>query len=154
MNTKFFHIVANSRRRKNLILSLQINDTISFNITDITSHILGYFKNLLGTEETRMESLDNYIWEENEKLSQESRLALELSITLEEIKIAVFDCNGNKAPGPDGIPFLFYQQYWTLVSKDIFNLVQAFYNNRLDLTKLKHACIVLIPKLAEANEIK
>jgi hypothetical protein len=154
MNTKFFHIVANSRRRKNLILSLQINDTISFNITDITSHILGYFKNLLGTEETRMASLDNYIWEENEKLSQESRLALELSITLEEIKIVVFDCNGNKAPGPDGIPFLFYQQYWTLVSKDIFNLVQAFYNNRLDLIKLKHACIVLIPKLAEANEIK
>jgi Reverse transcriptase (RNA-dependent DNA polymerase) len=40
------------------------------------------------------------------------------------------------------------------VSKDIFNLVQAFYNNRLDLTKLNHACIILIPKIAEANEIK
>jgi hypothetical protein len=61
MNTIFFHMVANNRRRKNLILSLQINDTINFNITDITSHILGYFKNLLGNEEKKLVSLDKFI---------------------------------------------------------------------------------------------
>jgi Reverse transcriptase (RNA-dependent DNA polymerase) len=39
------------------------------------------------------------------------------------------------------------------VSQDIFSLVQAFYNNQLNLSKLNHACIVLIPKVAEANSI-
>jgi hypothetical protein len=43
MNTKFFHMVANDRRRKNLILSLQNNDTTNFNITYISSHILDFF---------------------------------------------------------------------------------------------------------------
>jgi hypothetical protein len=61
MNTIFFHMVANNRRRKNLILSLQINDTININITDITLHILGYLKNLLGNEEKILVSLDKYI---------------------------------------------------------------------------------------------
>jgi hypothetical protein len=41
-----------------------------------------------------------------------------------------------------------------VISHDIYSLVQAFYNNQLDLSKINHASIVLIPKVAEANSIK
>jgi hypothetical protein len=39
------------------------------------------------------------------------------------------------------------------MSPDILTLVQSFYNNQLNLSKLNHSCIVLIPKVTEANSI-
>jgi hypothetical protein len=88
-----------------LIFSLQINDNVSFNINEITDHILDYFKTLLGTTDDRILSLDRHLWNESEKLSDESRLILEQPISLEEIKTVVYECNGHKASDPDGIFF-------------------------------------------------
>jgi Reverse transcriptase (RNA-dependent DNA polymerase) len=79
---------------------------------------------------------------------------LEESFTLEEIKQAVFDSNGNKAPGPDGLPFSFYQTHWELVQHDISLLVNLFYNHTLNLSKINHAFIVLIPKGSECTKIE
>jgi hypothetical protein len=42
----------------------------------ILPHTSGYFKNLLGTPDSRIVSLDNSIWKELKEISQESRLAL------------------------------------------------------------------------------
>jgi hypothetical protein len=72
------------------------------------------------------------LWEDTEKLSLEDRLNLELSITLEEVKLTIFYSNGNKVPGPNGILFTFYQQYWVLASQDTFCIVQACYNNQFN----------------------
>jgi Reverse transcriptase (RNA-dependent DNA polymerase) len=40
-----------------------------------------------------------------------------------------------------------------LVSRDIYNLVNAFYYNQLDISKLNLAIICLIPKKLDANLI-
>jgi hypothetical protein len=44
-------------------------------------------------------------WNEDEKLSVSSKLALAKIITIEEIRKTVFDSNGDKAPGPSGLSF-------------------------------------------------
>ena len=45
---------------------------------------------------------------------------LEALFTLEEIRKTVFSCNPNKAPGSDGMSFLFYQTFWdTTIEADI-----------------------------------
>lgn len=84
----------------------------------------------------------------------EQRQALEIPFTLEEIKGVVLQSNPSKAPGSDGLPFLFYQQYWESIKEDIYKLVMAFYNKELDLRKINHACICLISKVKEANTVK
>jgi hypothetical protein len=66
----------------------------------------------------------------------------------------VFDSNGDKAPGPDDLPFSFNQNYWDLVKEDVFSIVQAFYNQTLNLTKFNHASIILILKSIESNTIE
>jgi hypothetical protein len=36
-----------------------------------------------------------------------------------EMENAVFQADGDKAPGPDGFPACFYQIYWDIVGKDV-----------------------------------
>jgi hypothetical protein len=60
-----------------MIFSLEIDNTINFNIKNITKYILEYFKDLQGTSDDRLVSLDSILWEEATKLTSESRVSLE-----------------------------------------------------------------------------
>jgi hypothetical protein len=51
-----------------MIYSLEIDNIINFNIIKITKHILDYFKNLLGTTDTRLVSLDPQLWGDLKKI--------------------------------------------------------------------------------------
>ncbi|GKE68842.1 hypothetical protein Tco_1526914, partial [Tanacetum coccineum] len=37
---------------------------------------------------------------------------LELEVSKDEVKRAVWDCGTDKAPGPDGFTFGFYRRFW------------------------------------------
>ncbi|GJS26789.1 RNA-directed DNA polymerase, eukaryota, reverse transcriptase zinc-binding domain protein [Tanacetum coccineum] len=52
-------------------------------------------------------------------LSFDDANSLECMITVEEIKTAVWDCNCNKASGPDGFTFLFVKTYWDLIKDNV-----------------------------------
>nr|GFA04876.1 RNA-directed DNA polymerase, eukaryota, reverse transcriptase zinc-binding domain protein [Tanacetum cinerariifolium] len=47
-------------------------------------------------------------------------------VTLEEVKITVWDCGINKAPSPNGFSFAFVKKRWDLLKKDIFEFVDSF----------------------------
>lgn len=53
--------------------------------------------------------------------------------TDEEIKEAIFSCYSDGAPGPYGLPFLFYQKFWDIIKTDIVNMCKDFFEGRLDL---------------------
>ncbi|GJV72787.1 hypothetical protein Tco_1492782 [Tanacetum coccineum] len=46
--------------------------------------------------------------------------ALEIQVSIEEIKTAIWDCDSNKALGPDGFSFAFVKKYWDIIKMDIF----------------------------------
>jgi hypothetical protein len=48
---------------------------------------------------------------------------------------------------------IIYKKYWDLVKEDVYNIVQEFYNQTLNLTKFNNASIILIPKSVESNTI-
>jgi Reverse transcriptase (RNA-dependent DNA polymerase) len=153
-NTRFFHSIASSRKRTNLISSLHINGTETRDSEVIKAHILGYYKNLLGSKGSTWVSFSNTIWEQHECVLDSENASLIAPFTEEEIRCAVFSMNPNKSPGPDGFSILFYQKFWALIKHDIVHLFSEFYNHSLDIAKLNRALICLIPKVVDTVTIK
>jgi hypothetical protein len=71
----------------------------------------------------------------------------------QEIKATIFDMNSQKAPGPDGLPALFYKRYWNIVGPTVIAVVQNFFNSGKLLSELNNTLIVLIPKNKNPSSI-
>jgi hypothetical protein len=80
--------------------------------------------------------------------------ALKLLFLSKRSKKAVFDSYSDRAPGPDGISFMFYQKFWELVKTDIMDLFTDFYEGNLDIFRLNFAILSLIPKEPDATSMK
>jgi hypothetical protein len=76
-----------------------------------------------------------------------------LSFSAEEIKAAIWDCDGNKAPGPDGINFLFIKKAWNIIGEDIIQMVDEFYRTNLLPAGIISTFVTLISKIKGANKL-
>jgi hypothetical protein len=76
------------------------------------------------------------------------------SFSKKGVREAVFSSYADDAPGPDGMPFLFYQKIWDIIKDDMLALVRSFQENKLDLFRINFATITRIPKVEDATEIK
>lgn len=96
-------------KKKNRINSLDINNTPTTSLTDIKQHVSSYYKDILGTSGSKYAFLDPLFWDEPDKVTPQENHLLEAPFTIEEIKTALFECEANGTPGPDGFSFKFYQ---------------------------------------------
>lgn len=71
---------------------------------------------------------------------------LEAEFSEEEIKVAVKDCDGNKAPGPDGFNLFCFQKFWKLMKSDVCNFLKEFHMHSKLVKGLNSSFISLIPK--------
>ena len=71
---------------------------------------------------------------------------LSSEFTLLEVKQTINQMAPLKAPGPDGMPPLFYQHYWNLIGHDISKFVLHYLNSATLPDHLNHTFITLIPK--------
>jgi hypothetical protein len=56
-------------------------------------------------------SLRADFWDVGDKITLEENRALQAPFMEEEVRAAVFNCYLEGSPGPDGIPFLFFQKF-------------------------------------------
>ena len=80
-------------------------------------------------------------------VTNEMRAELDKPYTSEEVGEAIRQMAPLKAPGPNGIPSLFYQTYWTDVGMDVTQAVLSSLNSRYILKSINHTFITLIPKV-------
>jgi hypothetical protein len=84
-------------------------------------------------------------------LQAEDRDLLEDSFSEEEIRNAVFEAYSNRAPGLDGLSFIFYQKFWKVIKKDSIEMFDDFHKGKLDLYRLNFTLITIIPKEKDAR---
>ena len=60
----------------------------------------------------------------------------------------------NKAPGPDGFPAEFYQNFWDIIKSDLLALFSALHSGQLELSRLNFGEIILLPKINDAERIQ
>ncbi|GJS77998.1 putative RNA-directed DNA polymerase, eukaryota, reverse transcriptase zinc-binding domain protein [Tanacetum coccineum] len=126
-NSKFFHGIINQKRRsQSIIEKFQAHD--SQIIFSPLVHSTGLCSN--------------------------DRDFLETHVTLKEVKIAVWDCGGNKAPGPAGFSFVFVKKYWDLFKKDIFKFVDLFLASGTMLQGANSSFFKLFSKVSNPIHIK
>lgn len=118
MNTRYFHAVANGRRKHKKILRLQ--DEGGWWVEDLGGFSVlarEYFETLFAVEDSRYGSILEAV---GEVVTVEDNAFLLAPFTLDEFKKTLFSMNPDKTPGPDGFNPSFYQQFWSLVGNDLF----------------------------------
>ena len=60
----------------------------------------------------------------------------------------------NTAPGPDGFPAEFYQNFWDVIKSDLLQLFACLHVGQLELFRLNFDEIILLPKVNEAEMIQ
>jgi hypothetical protein len=89
---------------------------------NLLKHATNYYKTLFGLGAGNVFELDPNLWQDEECLNTSDNADLTKQFFEEEIKIALFQIEKNKAARPDGFPIEFYQSCWDIIKKDIIEI--------------------------------
>lgn len=125
-NTAFFHRLTKIRNVSKQISMLRNGEEILLSPSDIETHVVSFYEELFSSPNT---CIDNGLIEEviPDMVSAEDNLKLTNLPSSEEIKNAVFSMNRDSAPRPDGFGAFFFQKFWDIVEKDVYNAVMQFF---------------------------
>jgi hypothetical protein len=150
-NTKYFHAVANQRKRKNTIYDIEGPERVMNSTKDIIKVATQYYNELFKFEPRPKINISNSFFFEGEKVSEGENAVLEDRFTEEEIKKVVFESFPDGALGPDGVSFTFYQHFWDVIKGDLLEMFDDFHNGRLDLYRPNFALVTIIHKEKDAR---
>lgn len=123
-NAKFFHRIANGRKRKNLITKLIIGGEEESNFEKISNELKSFYENLYTLEKISRPRIDNFF---DACLTPEKACLLEAQFFEEEIKEAIFSMNKDKSPSLDSFSMFFHQKYWDFIKEDLMKVFQEFH---------------------------
>lgn len=112
-NTSYFHRLTKIRYASKAMSMLKVGDSIIDSPNDIVQHVLNFYSNLYVVP-NNCQSNDLISRVVPNLVSQEDNRILTMMPSKDEIKKAVFDMNGEGAPGPEGFGGCFYQTYWDI----------------------------------------
>ncbi|RVW76917.1 hypothetical protein CK203_051555 [Vitis vinifera] len=104
-------------RRKELedLLLKEEGETLN-NIEVISEEIVNFFGNLYSKPEGDSWKIEGIDWA---PISEESAIWLDRPFSEEEVRMAVFQLNKEKAPDPDGFTIAVYQECWDVIKEDL-----------------------------------
>lgn len=144
-NTQFFHNYTKIRQQRNYIQRLKIGDDWVEDQEILAQGAVSHYHKLLSTETHNFDL--NLMSAIPHLITEDLNTSLCLIPSGEEIKHTVFSLSGNSSPGPDGFTGNFYTHCWDIVSKDVTNAVQGFFQGWGIPQGLSSTIICMIPKV-------
>ncbi|KHN27046.1 Transposon TX1 putative 149 kDa protein, partial [Glycine soja] len=130
-NSNQFHRLINHRRRKNAIQGILIDGVFS-------------------DENFRRPTLDGVQFSSLDQREKESLVSRFFEL---EIKSAVWDCGGDKSPGPDGLNFNFIKHFWETLKPDFIrpiSLIGCVY--KIVAKVLAKRLALVLPRLIDQRQ--
>jgi hypothetical protein len=128
------------------------HDGVSVNDSEGINKIASsYYKDLFGPSVLSSINISNL---NMNQLSDNDRSFLTAPFSINEIKKVIFEMKHNSAPGPDGFPAVFFQNFWDLIQMDILNLFKDFYVGNLNIERLNYGMVTLLPKVDNVVDMK
>ena len=151
-NTRFFHAKANGRRKRNYIGALK-NDEGEwiYDVDLLKGMATSFFRNLFSEDISLREPL----WCINSypRIKEEEIMGICKQVENEEIRAALFQMGGLKAPGPDGLNALFYQSQWNRVGTSVCDFIKRVWREPKNVRDINNTLLVLIPKKDKPDEV-
>ena len=121
-NTKFFHSQATKRHQKNLIRgNNDCTNTWKVQPNEIANVLVSYYHELFTT--TNSTPSNGTLDLVPHVTTNEMNSMLTADFLECEVELALKQMAPLKAPGPDGMPSLFYQHFWQVVHHDVIDSV-------------------------------
>ena len=145
-NSKYFHCCATKRFRKNTLEGIRDEEGVwKTTKEDVGEVMVNYYNSLFTSIEgsvsaSMLECVPTMI-------DEEMNVALCKDFEAWEVNSALKQMSPLKAPGPDGMPLLFYQHFWSTVNHDVTSSILSWLNSGIIPSPLNHTYITLIPKI-------
>lgn len=146
VNSKVFHKAINHRRISNGLIGLQIGEVWTEEPEVVKNEIKNYLCSLYSCREQVMVSLPFDLC--SSRLDDADGEMLTSCFSEEEIKLAIWDCESTKSPGPDGFGLDFFKDYWEIFRVDLLRVFSEFHANGKLAKGSNSSFITLIPKKA------
>ena len=143
-NTRFFHSMATSRNHNNKIHGLWDEEDRWVDTPEgLCKVVKDYFIQLFIATPIRRSSTNMLFWRHVTRLDNEGLIR---PFTFDEFELAVKQMHPDKAPRPDGLNPAFYQFYWPVMGKEIFNVCSSWPDKKELPANLNGTLLTLIPK--------
>jgi hypothetical protein len=114
VNSKYFHMKANARRRKHLIPILRHNEKTATRTADKLDLATDYFSEIIGCAPSRQRTL-NLDAVDLPSLTATQARSLEAPFTKDKVKKIITEMPSDRAPGPDGFSGIFFKTCWEVI---------------------------------------
>lgn len=146
-NTKYFHMLARGRKRRQLITKLKLNDVLVTSHQEMAEGIYEHFRDVFGRAERHALEIDFQAL----GISAVNLQELDAPFTEDEIWAAIRELPPDRAPGPDGFTGAFYKASWSFIKHEVMAAVGAFsFGDSRAFGRLNSALVVLLLKHPEA----
>ncbi|KAK3228272.1 hypothetical protein Dsin_008134 [Dipteronia sinensis] len=125
-NSKFFHLKASARKKKNTITSL------------------------LDTNGRPQKATDSV----KSQLNEDQREALNSVFSAEEVREAIFSLSLTKAPCLNGFQAIFFQKFWGTVGGEVTRVCLSILNGEKSAERFNKTNVVMIPKVNNPTKIR
>ncbi|XP_058783687.1 uncharacterized protein LOC131658409 [Vicia villosa] len=141
-NTKYFHSFINKRRKDNEILSQLVNERRITEAKEMKNEIFEDFRRHYSAGGVRVisENINFKI------IGAEHIVNLVQEFSEAEVRRAVWECDGDKSPGPDELNFGFLKEFWDEIKHDFMRLIAEFHENERLVKGANNSFVILIPK--------
>ena len=151
-NTSFFHAKASNRHQRNTIIRIRDSgDNWQEDEGEIGRIFVEYFENLFTSSQPVVNA--ELIGALQTKVTDRMNAKLLQEFQVSEVEKALKQMHPMKAPGPDGMPPLFYQHFWPTVNFIVIQTMLDFLNHGAAPPKFHETHIVLIPKTKNTERV-
>ena len=144
-NSNYFHNKASQRFRRNQILGLKdLRGVICMGHDYVAGLLENYYQHLFTSSNLcDLEEVTQHTgWVITEEMNK-----LVGDFTCIEVELALNHMAPLKVPKQDGMPPIFYQQYWQSIGDEVIDAVLFYLNTGKIFTDLNHTYLTLIPKV-------
>ena len=150
-NSKYYHLIIRWRRLRNGIKGVEVGGIWTEEPQVVQMEEKKLFEDRLSATKDFGVRLGGVKFR---AISSDDNVSLISDFTKEEVKEAVWQCDGSKSPGPDGFNFKFIQHNWEVIEDDIFKAVRLFQVTGRIPKGCNASFITLVPKVKDPLKIE